>query len=320
MSAVQLGRWSQEARARFAHEAARRRDPERLWELVDAYLHDAEHDRRRSVHTLRAYRRGIEELVALWPPGDLLAADADEARRYVASLESGARGPILDEDRAGRRGRRPAPGPLTPATVALRVAAARTLFAALRWSGATDADPFASPASTPATVAAGLRTPGYSPYQLIDLLGHARDDDDRLVLLLGAHAGLRVSEMLALRWDDIDLDAGRIRVPGDDDAVRVSTPLAAALREAARGPQRAAGRPTVLGLRSQHGVYRRVRRLCERAQVPFKGVRGLRHLAGARVVRAGGDAEAVQRHLRLATRSSARRYAAAIEVSSADDA
>lgn len=302
--------WSLEARARYARDAALRRDAERLWALTEAYLRRDDPQRSRpSRHTARAYRRGIEELLALWPDGDLLSASADDVGRYVERLTTGERGPILTEDREGRRGRRPTRGPLSPATIALRVAAARSMFAALRWAGATDGDPFAEarPRSTAADDDVAARA--YSEYQLVDLLGHARDDDERLVLLLGAHAGLRVSEMLALRWDHLDLAGSSLTVPGTDACVALSRPLRAALVEAelrARRDDRA--RPSVLRLRSQYGVYRRLRRLCERAEVRFKGVRGLRHLAAARIVRSGGDLEHVQHALRLGGRDAARRY------------
>jgi integrase/recombinase XerC len=70
-----------------------------------------------------------------------------------------------------------------------------------------------------------------------------------------------------------------------------------------------ASRASVLELRSQYGVYHRLRRVCERADVDFKGVHALRHSAGTRLYRQTGDLGQVQDHLRHATLDMARRYA-----------
>ncbi|MEJ2288476.1 MAG: tyrosine-type recombinase/integrase, partial [Deinococcales bacterium] len=64
-----------------------------------------------------------------------------------------------------------------------------------------------------------------------------------------------------------------------------------------------------LELRSQYGVFNRLRRLCERAEVEFMGVHALRHSAGTRLYRQTGDLGQVQDHLRHATLDMARRYA-----------
>ena len=314
--ADQLQRWSEEALRRYAVQAANERDAERLWALTEAHLTlHGQAGVATSAHTHRAYRRGVIELVALWHDVNLLRPSRDAGVLYVQRLRAGDRAPVLDDVPDGRRGRRPKRGPLAPATVELRVAAARSLYGALRWAGATDADPFRD-------VSGGRRTSRdedimarkvYTEFELIELLGHARDDDDRLLLLLGAHAGLRVSEMLALRWDEVDLKEQRLLVrggKGDKDALVGLTPK---LRETLRAAERFAlasdRRRTVLSLRSQNGVYRRLRRLCERAGVRFRGVHGLRHSAGTRLYRQTGDLGQVQDHLRHATLDMARRYA-----------
>ncbi len=312
----QLHRWSEEALRRYAVQAASERDVERLWSLTEAHLTlHGQAGVGTSAHTQRAYRRGFVELITMWHDVNLLRPARDAGALYVQRLRSGDRAAITDEVEQGRRGRRPKRGPLAPATVELRVAAARALYAALRWAGATDADPFRDVrggrhATRDEDVMAGK---AYTEFELIELLAHARDDDDRLLLLLGAHAGLRVSEMLALRWDDVELAAQRLLVragKGGKDALVSLTPK---LVEALRGAERAAlagdRRPTVVRLRSQYGVYRRLRRLCERAEVRFRGVHALRHAAGTRLYRQTGDLGQVQDHLRHATLDMARRYA-----------
>ena len=139
----QLHRWGEAALKRFAVEAAGERDLEKLWRLVEAHLtlHGAS-GVGTSVHTRRAYKRGVEELLTLWAGESLLRPARDAGALYVQRLRAGDREPVHAEAETGKRGRKPKRGPLAPATVELRLAAARALYAALRWAGATDADPF----------------------------------------------------------------------------------------------------------------------------------------------------------------------------------
>jgi integrase len=58
------------------------------------------------------------------------------------------------------------------------------------------------------------REPRYLDSQQIGLLLGKLDNDMRPVVACLAYAGLRISEALALRWQDIDLDTGWLRVPG----------------------------------------------------------------------------------------------------------
>ncbi len=303
---------------RHAEEAARRRDEEALWELVEAHLRQPTKSGDTSGpsrHTLRAYRRGVHELLLLWPEDDLLKPSRSVGRRYVKLLQDGERDRLLTaETPHGGRGRSPKEGKLSPATVRLRVAAARALFDALSWAGASDADPFRELrlGATESSTDAAPRS--YSEYELIELLAAARDEQERVILLLGAHGGLRVSEMTSLTWRDVDLRTATITVLDGNDGggatVATSPKLGAALL-AYRHELEVAGieRTNVLELRSQYGVFNRLRSLCERAEVEFKGVHALRHSAGTRLYRQTGDLLLVQAHLRHATLDMVRHYA-----------
>lgn len=303
--------WSRDALRLEAIRAAEQRDADALWRIVQAHRASAASDERPSPHTERAYRRGLIELVTLWE-GDLLKAAPDDLERYRARLLAGER-PALSETPTTGRGRRPKRGPLAPATVALRLASAHALFAALRWAGAAVTPLGAAPRRGRAAPQQLER--GYTERELIELLGHARDDDDTLIVLLGAHAALRVSEMLRLRWRHVDLDRHRLSLfdgtaGAADGECGLTRPLAAALRAARQraaltglgaGPD-----DPVIRLRSQFGIYRRVARLCMRAEVGFRGVAGLRRSAAERVYRDTGDLEQVRRQLRVGRRTSAR--------------
>ena len=303
---------------RAAVKAAADRDAKALWDLAEAYLtlHGGA-GVRTSEHTMRAYRRGVHDLVALWQGENLLRPARDAGTLYVQRLRAGDREALYERDEGPRRrGRRVKRGPLSPATVQLKIAAARALYEALAWAGATDAAPFRDVRmgrqTTRTEDVQGTRV--YTDNELIALLAAARDEQERVVLLLGAHGGLRVSEMVRLRWDEVDLERRELLVVdgkgGKSALVAVSPKLRAALaryrRERGAAPD---SDPRVLHLRSQYGVYNRLRRLCERAEVDFKGVHALRHAAGTRLYHQTGDLGQVQDHLRHATLDMARRYA-----------
>lgn len=315
--AEQLHLWGEEALRRYAVEAAGARDLERLWRLTEAHLtlHGGS-GVATSRHTLRAYRRGIFELLSLWAGESLLRPARDAGALYIQRLRAGDREPVIERAEIGRRGRKPKRGPLSPATVELRLAAARALYDALRWSGATEADPFQDVHSghdnTREEDVANLKV--YTEVELIELLGRAEDPETRVLLLLGAHAGLRVSEMLALRWDELDIGGQELLVregKGKKTALVQLTPRLTAELEAWRRLRlsNADHDPRVLILRSQYGIYRRLQKLCLRTEVRFKGIHALRHAAGTKLYRQTGDLGQVQDHLRHATLDMARRYA-----------
>jgi len=101
---------------------------------------------------------------------------------------------------------------LSPATVARRVIAARTLWRrAIRWQLA-NANPFAGVRGGTQTNESRKRFVPWADVQRV--LDICPDPELRAVILLGRIGGLRIpSEALALRWGDVDFEAGIIRVP-----------------------------------------------------------------------------------------------------------
>lgn len=277
--------------------ACRDHDATALWSLTDAYL--TEYGRAGatvSPHTRRNYRQGAHALIAAWTQQNLLHPARNAGIDWLRQLEQG--GATGEGDG------------LKPATVRIYLAAARTFYAALRWAGATTADPFkdARPAPDP-TKPWDKRRP-YSPEDVTVLRGQAGPLDLVLVLLAG-HAGLRVAEILALRWDDVDLDAATVVIRhgkgGKQRHVSLSGSAVAALTDLRR--RVAAGEvasTTWTGERAghvlptfgtTHEARERMKRLCARAGVPYKGIHALRHAAGTRIVREGGDLERAAQHL-----------------------
>jgi integrase/recombinase XerC len=304
---------SPEALRRRAMVAANQRDPEALWGLTEAYLflHGSK-GARVSRHTLRTYRRGLLDLLRGWPHENLLRPSRDAGVLYIRRLETTP----VDSDGALPQ----------PATLQVKLAAARTVYHALRWAGATEARPFEDVrVAKDATPAWEKRRP-YADGE-VDALLELASVAERVVVLLGAHAGLRVSEMTALRWEDVDLRGGTLHVRsgkgGKSAHVRMTRRLRralGALRAEGSTPGRQREAALVLPWGTDH-TRKHFRRLCARAGVEYAsaGVHGLRHGAGTRYYRQTHDLGRVAAHLRHADIQTTRIYAKIDQATIQDD-
>jgi integrase/recombinase XerC len=298
------------------------RDHDTLWAVTETHLLR----KNASKHTISSYRKGVMTLLEAWSGVDLLRPRTRDAELYVLNLQA----PDREADPADlqARGERVATKALSPASVRQRVAAARAFYEALRWSGATTADPFADVVLPHLTSRAAdrAREKAYTQDEVERMARACQDWDDRLILLLGAHAGLRVSEMLEARWEDVDLHESRITIRfgkgGVTASVTMSDELTHNLRTLRHGlfpAGHATGR--LLETRSRSHAYNRMQRLWidgftqEGLEVPpfEKGVHGLRHYAGVTYARETQDLRKVRDHLRHATMSSTEIYMAAAE-------
>jgi len=281
-------------RRRRAVEACRDHDTEALWHLTDAHLTlYGRAGATVSPYTRRNYRQGVVALVATWRQENLLRPRRDAGALWLRTMED-----------AG----------LKPSTVTVRLAGARALYAALRWAGATELDPLRDAHPAKDTVPAWEKRHPYAEDEIRRLIMFSSGDDQALVLL-GAHAGLRVSEMLALRWDDIDLTRRQLVVRngkgGKPRTVAMSRSLTAALDALRQADDHAsAGRADyVLPYGTAVSAWNRLNRICTNANVKPKGLHSLRHAAGTRVVRETGSLEEAAHHLGHASIETTRVYA-----------
>jgi integrase/recombinase XerC len=195
--------------------------------------------------------------------------------------------------------------------VQVRLAAARALYSALRWAGATEADPFRRARPARDRSPAWEKRAPYSPAELAALLA-AADGADRLLILLAGHAGLRVSECLALRWGDISLPRRELVVRHGKGGRRRTVPLSGTLLAALRAQAPGTGEPAgyILPYRSDFPARARMRTLAAAAGVPYRGIHALRHACGTRLVKeTNGNLEAAARVLGHASLETARIYA-----------
>jgi integrase len=288
LRAQSLAAMSEADLRREAVRAASARDVEALWALTEAHLTlHGDAGALVSASTYRTYRRGVKDLLAAWQGENLLRPSRDAAALWLRKLEA-----------SGRK----------PATVRVKIAAAKALYKALRWAKATDAAPFADARAARDKTAPWEKQSAYRLSDLERMLAHA-DAYTRVLILLGAHGGLRIAEILALRWEDIDLYHRKLTVVRGKGGKRRSVNLSKTLVGALELLPNNEG--LVLPFRSRPSARERLERVCRKTGVKFLGLHALRHAAGTRLQRQTGDLTKVADHLGHATLDMARNYAKA---------
>lgn len=284
---------SEEERKRTAAQAVALQDLDLLWALTEAHLTlYGGQGARVSPLTLRSYRTGVRVFLA-WAMQEalsLLRPKRDTGAAYVRFLEGQG---------------------LEASTVRVRLAAARAFYRALRWADLTDARPFAEVRAAPDRTPRHEKRQPYTEAEVAALLD-AAPPRERVLLLLGAHTGLRVAELVALEWRDVDLEAGEIVVRrgkgGKTGRVYASKRLCAALREwKAQG----SGEGVVLGYVNADSARHFLGKVAAAAGVASKGraLHSLRHYSGTRIYRETHDLKRVADHLRHADVSTSAIYA-----------
>lgn len=252
---------------------------------IDDYLAHLQVERRMSAHTLDAYRRDLDALqtwLTASDVGEVAATDAMQLRAFIAAEH--------------RRG-------LSPKSLQRRLSACRSFYAWMLKRGHIAANP-----------AAGIRAPkaprklpqvldADEAVQLVEVPTDAPlGRRDRALLELFYSSGLRLSELCALRWHDLDVPAGVVHVLGKGNKQRivpVGTHARGALQEWRKesGGENAApifpGRGG--GPITQRAIQLRVKQLAQR-QGLFKHVHPhmLRHSFASHILESSGDLRGVQ--------------------------
>jgi len=262
-------------RRRIAMEAARIKDVAVLLSLTKAWLHTySKAGATIATATVENRKHGVRKLLAAWAEEDLLKPDTEAATRYIRTME--------------RQG-------LKPGTIYGRIAAARPLFSALRWARASMYDPFAD-VHVPHDP-----TPPWEkrrPYddEIAALLDNAADPFDRVLVLLGAHGGLRAGECVRLQWCDVNMARQSLTIRLSKGGKTRTVGMSASVKQALQGlPRRPDG--YVLPYRTPKTAWAHITALCEAAGVAPKGMHSLRHSAGTRLYAETGDLAETARHL-----------------------
>ncbi len=277
---------------RRAVRAAVEQDIQVLVSLTTAYLaHQGGSGVLTSPRTVEAYALGARQFLeySTAQAVNLLRPGRHDAQNYINHMLA-----------AGRQ----------PAGVQLKVAAASCFYRALRWAGATDADPFRD-AKVPKDHTPGIvKRPPYTEDELADVLEHA-DVQAKFLLFVTAHAGLRISEALALAWDDVDESAKRIHVRSGKGRKGRMVAMSSSLSRAARvyrgtyGPggvehtdgKRTTASTQVFRYASVMTARYHVEKAFKLAAVPFRGFHPGRKYAGTRLLQQIKDFGRVAAHL-----------------------
>jgi integrase/recombinase XerD len=256
---------------------------------------------RRAPRTVEAYRRDLADLRRALG-GPVARATSEQLERWVVALRADG---------------------LSPATIARRVAAARSFFRHLQLVGVRDDNPAAAltlprrPRRLPRTL-----SPGEAERLVEAAAGtqpRALRDQALVELLYGA--GLRVSEAVGLERAGVDLDARVVRVVGKGDKERlvpIGRPAAEALRRyLARGRPylERRHRPELFlnargGALTRAGAFGILRRLAATAGLDPARVHPhlLRHSFATHLLEGGADLRSVQEMLGHADLSTTELY------------
>ncbi|MGZ6988208.1 MAG: tyrosine recombinase XerC [Thermoanaerobaculia bacterium] len=274
----------------------------------DRHLAD---ERRVSPHTRAAYDADLARFSAFlsavfWnrPPAELRAEDVDvlAVRSYLAYLRSEG---------------------ISKTSIGRHLSALRTFFAFLKREGRMVSNP-AKAVGTPRRDKTLPETLSVSEAAaVVEAKGRegALGARDRALLELLYATGLRVSELVGLRAEDVDLSARQVRTVGKGRKERVvpfGQPAAAALRawlkeRGALDPSARGAEFLFLNARAGHLTDRSVRRILDRAvaaaAVPrHASPHALRHSFEKHLLAAGADLRSIQELLGHSSLSTTQRY------------
>lgn len=307
-------------------KALQARDWQGLWTYVEAYLRATGPKKQHlSSETARKYRRYVLDLLALWQGESLLRPHRNAGNDYISRLQAERLHDPPNKRLAlevAERVREGEGGGYSRSAITVRLAAGKLLYSALRYAGVTEANPFEHVRIALQDRAPADKRKHYTSAHLKQLLEAGNDSANEAIVLLGAHAGLRIHEMARLRWQHIRLDEHELVVFGKGRkraTVALSERLVSALERLRFRREHRKRYTTKSGARDasfvlpwrEQAIRERFKRLCLRAGVPYQGreVHGLRHAAGTQMYLDTGDIVLVADHLRHSQLDTARTYA-----------
>ena len=273
-------------RRRKVIAACQDRDLTILWDLTESYLilHSAQ-GIALSACTRRNYRAALKRLLSDWTEEEVREPRPDAGASWLAHLK--------EQGYTRKNGRTYG---MKPATLGIFLAAVRTLYAALRWAGATKADPFRDVHRPRDPIPTWEKRQPYSEDDVRKILQVASGPHKTMVLL-GAHAGLRASEMMALRWESIDLRRKQLTVESGKGGKKRTVPMTPTLATHLDSVPREQQTGPVLPWADRFKAHYEMKLLAKEAAVDPLGLHALRHYAGTRLVASGGSMEMAARML-----------------------
>lgn len=271
-----------------------------LWENLESYL--INEAKVKSAHSLKSYRLGLRMFLdyaknVRQQSANLLRPPRHFASAYRSWLEQRVVRIDKDNNEAVK---------MSPASVGARLASARAFYRSLRWAGVTEATPFFDSRNPKDPTKPEAKRHPYTFNEVTRLLEATQTPahklvtpvslwQDRALLVLMAFSGLRVFEAVSVQWRDVNFAEGEISVKGKGgklETVPLSPTVRAVLEQAPVEKS---------GLLFNFGTQRarqRIKRLCQQAEVSYKGCHSFRHFAGTDLLARTGRLDVVQKLLR----------------------
>jgi integrase/recombinase XerC len=255
-------------------------------EAIARFVAHLEHEKRASPRTVAAYRDDLARFAAFLaqhsPGAGFASIGSETVRAFVAQQHRGG---------------------LAATSVQRRLSACRSFFRFLQREGLARTNP----AESIRAPKAARKLPNVLDADEVGALlelpegGSPVDVRDRAMLELFYSSALRLGELCALRWSDLDLEQGLVRVLGKGNRTRV-VPVGRKAREALAALKRAASGvhvfPGRTGAISPRAVQKRLKLVAQRQGV-WKRVHPhlMRHSCASHLLESSGDLRAVQEML-----------------------
>ena len=282
-------------------------------EEIERYMHHLRAERHASDHTLRNYRSDLEELAeflaATSPSGSRAAGgkrrDVAVSRVTREALRAFAAAKLRDARRS---------------TVSRKVAATRGFFTFLASSGAVRRNPAADLVAPKVEKRLPVFLPIDDTERLMNALreGDAWAERDRAIIETLYSTGVRVSELVGLDWQRVDLENECVRVFGKGRKERI-VPIGEIALDALRRYRKSLAEESITteavfvnrrgGRLTTRSVARFVERYVAASGTPIAATpHSLRHSFATHLLNQGADLRAIQELLGHASLSTTQRY------------
>ncbi|GGJ44279.1 tyrosine-type recombinase/integrase [Deinococcus roseus] len=292
--------FSEADRTKHTVKACVDKDFDAIWEIVQAYtVLYGEATVLTSPHSFRSYRRGILTFVEYAKANgiNLLDPRKDDPSLYLAHLKSTQ---AVNPHWGSEDKRRKKAGKLSSATLYSRLAAVRLLYRALRWTAATEADPFSDSRVKKDLRKGTEKNAPYTAEEVKQVLNQADQLAMRVLILLLAHGGLRIAEALAVTWEDVNIRSKRIQVKkgkgGTSRSVRMSVSLAEVLQGYQQERVGLEPETALFPFSTRKQAHKHMGRLFLKAGAVFRGFHAFRKYAGTSLLK-HATLQEVQEHL-----------------------
>jgi integrase/recombinase XerC len=261
-------------------KAINERDVEVLWQFLESYLQSNQ----KSANTVKSYRAKVKRLLSdHWRGVNWLRPTRDDVRLALR--------PLQDK---------------SAATQSAHFSAYAALYDMLLDAELADAQPFNS--STRKMLkkdgTQGYKRKPYTTDELTRLVEATDSVDLKVALVLAGWVGLRVSEVVSLRWGDVDLSRRMVDVTASKGNKSRSSAIVAPAYELLSQYKGADEQPVVaftaqfatVGVRTD-ALRAELKALCQAAGVKWRGIHSLRHHSATTLLTAGATLRAVSQQL-----------------------